>query len=140
MTSIGAAAVITDERGRVLLVHHTYGQFNWEIPGGLGEPNESGEANAVREVREETGLVVVAERLTGVYFEPGRDFHHFVFVCRRADREEPRPTSEEISEVRWCDPTDLPRPISDFTARRIDDALSGKPAAVHEIGPRKWLR
>ena len=140
MTAIGAAAVITDERGRVLLVHHTYGQFNWEIPGGLGEPNESGEANAVREVREETGLLVTVERLTGVYFEPGRDFHHFAFFCRRTTDDEPRPTSPEISEVGWFDRGDLPRPISDFTMRRIDDALSGEPAAVHEIGPRKWLR
>lgn len=140
MTNIGAAAVITDDRGRVLLVHHTYGELNWEIPGGLGEPNESADATAVREVREETGLDVAAERLAGVYYEPGRDFHHFVFVCRRTLRNEPQPSSPEISEVRWCDRTALPRPISDFTVRRIDDALDGQPAAVHEIGPRKWIR
>ncbi|HYK98859.1 MAG TPA: NUDIX hydrolase [Candidatus Acidoferrales bacterium] len=140
MTKIGAAAVITDAQGRILLVHHTYGELNWEIPGGLGEDNESAETNAIREVREETGLAVAAERLVAVYFEPGRDFHHFVFACRRITRAEPTPSSPEISEVRWCDRTALPRPISDFTVRRIDDALAAKPAAVYEIGPRKWLR
>ena len=140
MTKIGAAAVITDEQGRILLVHHTYGQFNWEIPGGLGEDDESAEENALRDVREETGLSVAVERLVAVSFERGRDFHHFVFRCRRIDRMEPTPTSPEISAVRWCDRTALPRPISDFTIRRIDDALDGKPAAVYEIGPRKWLR
>src|SRR6266550_908332 len=32
---IGAASVISDATGRVLLVHHTYGERNWEIPGGV---------------------------------------------------------------------------------------------------------
>jgi len=117
-----------------------YGELNREIPGGLGEENESADTTAVREVREETGLEVAAERLVAVYYEPGRDFHHFVFACRRTMRTEPTPSSAEISEVRWCDHAALPRPISDFTIRRIDDALDGKPAAVYEIGPRKWLR
>lgn len=136
----GAAAVITDDRGRVLLVRHTYGELNWEIPGGLGEPGESADATAVREVREETGLDVAAERLTGIYFEAAADMHHFVFRCRATAGTEPRPSSDEISEVRWCERAALPRPISDFTVRRIDDALDGAPAAIHAVGPRTWLR
>lgn len=140
MARIGAAAVITDERGWILLVRHTYGEFNWEIPGGLGEASESADETAVREVREETGLDVAAERLACVYWERAADMHHFVFACRRTQRTEPRPSSSEISEVRWCDRTALPRPISDFTIRRIDDALDGKTAELHEIGERTWLR
>jgi hypothetical protein len=42
--------------------------------------------------------------------------------------------------VRWCRRDDLPRPISDFTIGRIDDAISRKPAALHVIASRKWLR
>jgi len=30
--------------------------------------------------------------------------------------------------------------MSDFTARRIDDALSGASAVFREIEPRVWLR
>jgi ADP-ribose pyrophosphatase YjhB (NUDIX family) len=117
-------------------VRHSYGELNWEIPGGLGEDDEAADETAVREVREETGLEVAAERMTGVYFERGRDFHHFVFACRRTMRTEPVPSSPEISEVRWCDRAALPRPISDFTARRIRDVLAGENAALHEIGRR----
>ena len=132
--------MIADARGRVLLVRHTYGERNWEIPGGNGEDGESAAGTAVREVREETGLDIAAERLTGVYWEPASDMHHFVFAGRLTLPREPRPSSEEIGEVRWCDRVALPRPISDFTIRRIDDALDGRPAAMHEIGPRQWIR
>ena len=34
---LGSAATITDERGYVLLVKHSYGKLNWEIPGGAAE-------------------------------------------------------------------------------------------------------
>jgi 8-oxo-dGTP diphosphatase len=131
---------VTDERGRILLVHHTYGELNWELPGGAGEPGESADETAVREVREETGLEVAAGRLTGVYWDRAADMHHFVFASRRTMRTEPRPSSPEVSEVRWCDRTALPRPISDFTVMRIDDALDEKVVEVKEIGERKWIR
>jgi 8-oxo-dGTP diphosphatase len=132
--------VIADDAGRVLLVRHSYGELNWEIPGGAGELGESAEQCAVREVHEETGLDVVAERMTGVYFEPSTRCHHFVFVCRPTSTGEPRPSSPEITEVRWCDRAALPRPISDFTIRRIDDALAAGPAALHRVAERRWLR
>lgn len=139
-SGFAAAAVIVDAAGRVLLVKHSYGELNWEIPGGAGETGESADQAAVREVREETGIEVAAERLTGVYFERATACHHFVFACRPTLRTEPRPSSPEITDVRWCARTELPRPISDFTVRRIDDALDGRAAELHEIAPRRWIR
>jgi len=53
MERVGAAAVILNGDGEVLLVHHTYGMLNWELPGGIGERGESPTETAVREVREE---------------------------------------------------------------------------------------
>jgi len=122
------------------VVRHSYGELNWEIPGGAGEVGESAADAAVREVREETGLEVTAERMTGVYYEPATRCHHFVFACRSLGTREPLPSSPEITEVRWCAVLDLPRPISDFTVRRINDALAGAEARLHVIGPRVWLR
>jgi 8-oxo-dGTP diphosphatase len=132
--------VIVDAEGRVLLVRHSYGELNWEIPGGAGEVGESAAGAAIREVREETGLHVTAERMTGVYYEPATRCHHFVFACRASTDAAPAPSSPEITDVRWCRRADLPRPISDFTVRRIDDALGGAAAALQELGPRRWLR
>lgn len=70
---VGAAALIMNSEGRILLVKHNYGKYNWELPGGLSEQNESAENKAKREVFEETGLEVTVERLTGVYYEPNHD-------------------------------------------------------------------
>ena len=49
--AFGAALVIFDSAGRVLLVHHTYGPLNWELPGGVAEPGEDPASAARRELR-----------------------------------------------------------------------------------------
>jgi ADP-ribose pyrophosphatase YjhB (NUDIX family) len=142
---LGAAAVITDARGRVLLVHHTYGERNWELPGGGLEANESAEAGAVREALEETGVILEIERLSGVYWEPGwgpTGGHHFVFRALLASGS-PEPTvtdPAEISELGWFAREAFPRPMSDFTITRIDDALAGRPPGITTVPPRTWLR
>jgi 8-oxo-dGTP pyrophosphatase MutT (NUDIX family) len=140
-TRMGAAAVIVDEGGRVLLVKHTYGRRNWELPGGQTEPGESAEETALREVREETGLRVRAGRLAGVYYEPDTDMHHFVFVCRPLDDSATlRPDRVEISECRYWGQDALPRPISDFTIRRIHDAMSEvSVTSILAVPPRQWF-
>ena len=143
-SALGAASVIIDADGRVLLVHHTYGALNWELPGGGSGPNESAEETAIREAREEVGVIIEDRRLTGVYWEPswgdGAGLHHFVFRATLASGASPRAADpKEISECGWFAVDDLPRPLSDFTARRIADALSERPAGVWTIAERRWL-
>ncbi|MEV7796560.1 NUDIX hydrolase [Streptomyces sp. NPDC087512] len=54
---LGAAAVITDEVGRVLLVHPTYRKDgSWLLPGGVVEPGEHPHITCRREITEELGL------------------------------------------------------------------------------------
>lgn len=141
--ALGAATVIVDEADRVLLVRHSYGPLNWEIPGGISEAGESAEGTARREVREEIGIEIAVEALTGVYWEPewrGTGGHHFVFRARLPNGAVPRVADpKEIADLGWFAFADLPRPINDFTALRIRHALDGTPPLVHTIGPRKWL-
>jgi 8-oxo-dGTP pyrophosphatase MutT (NUDIX family) len=137
---MGAAAVVLDSRGRVLLVRHTYGRLNWELPGGASEHGESVVDTALRELHEETGLRATADRLTGVYYEPEIDAHHFVFGCTAETTAEPAPASAEISDCAYWLAPDLPRPISTFTIRRIADALSDSPPLLVTVVPqREWL-
>jgi 8-oxo-dGTP diphosphatase len=137
---VGAAAVLLRDDRDVLLVHHTYGRRNWELPGGASEPGEPILETALRELREETGLAARGERLTGVYYEAEGDAHHFVFLCRLDGDEDPKPTSSEISEYAYWPLDALPRPISDFTLRRIEDALAKSPQPLPvSIPARTWL-
>jgi len=65
-------AVIKDARGRLLLIKrgHEPGAGLWSLPGGRVEPGETDAEALVREMREETGLVVVAGRLLGSVRRP----------------------------------------------------------------------
>lgn len=138
---LGAAAVILDTQGRVLLVKHSYGPLNWELPGGGAEQGESIVETALREVREETGLHVVAQHTTGIYYDTETDMLRFVFLCQSRDTTlVPRFEAEEISASAFWSPTALPRPISDFTVRRIADAMAGVMQPLPApVGPRQWL-
>lgn len=136
---VGAGAAIFDAAGRVLLVKHTYGPLNWEVPGGGSEAGESPAETVVREVREETGLDVVPQHVTGYYYEPAVDLVHFMFRCDVENGRETRPDGMEISECAWCDLDDLPRPINDFTVRRVRDAVDVVFPVPRLVGPRRWL-
>ena len=73
-------AVIKDRSGRLLLIRrgHEPAKGQWSIPGGRVEAGESDAEALAREVREETGLIVVIGRLVGSVRRPagdGREFH-----------------------------------------------------------------
>lgn len=57
-------AAIFDEEGRILMTHENSGE--WSLPGGWVDENQSIRSNAVKEVKEETGLDVRGERLIAV--------------------------------------------------------------------------
>jgi 8-oxo-dGTP diphosphatase len=83
----------------------------------------------------------VPDRMTGLYYEPEQDAHHFVFRCRLHENATPAPSSEEISACDFWAVDALPRPISDFTVRRIHDALDGRlpQLVLIAVPPRSWL-
>ena len=64
-----AAVVIHDERMRLLLCLH-HDKNIWVTPGGLIEPGEQPADAAVREMWEETGLLVELTGILGVYGGP----------------------------------------------------------------------
>ena len=72
-------AVIKDRSGRLLLIRrgHEPGKGQWSIPGGRVEAGESDAEALAREVREETGLVVVIGRLVGSVRRPAGDGREF---------------------------------------------------------------
>ena len=128
-----ASAFITDSEGKVLLVKHSYGQLNWELPGGITEPGEAVDQTVRREVLEETNLVVMPTRLVAVYYYYPQGIHHFFFACDLSDTEtQIRPGGPEIVDCCYWTIDKLPRPMTEYTARRIQEA-NAPPAPILPI-------
>lgn len=71
---VAVGTIIVNEEGAVLLVRRAIepGYGKWVFPGGYVDRGEPVNAAAVREAREECGLVVTLDRLIDVYSYPGR--------------------------------------------------------------------
>ena len=112
---VGVGAIIIED-SRVVLVKRAHPplQAEWSIPGGVLEVGELVREAALREAREETGLIVEPEDLLGVYDRILRhpDEHvqyHYVlidFLCRRVAGD--LAAASDASEVRWFTREELP--------------------------------
>src|SRR3954451_23611328 len=119
--SVSVAAAILDDAGRFLAIRRA-DNGHWEPPGGILELHESITDGLVREVHEETGLHVRPLALTGVYKNMNRGIVALVFRCD-AGNGSPR-TSDEVREIAWIAPNDLPGRMADAYSVRLLDALN----------------
>lgn len=131
--SVSVAAVITDDHGRALLIQRR-DNGTWEPPGGVLELGESIEDGLRRETREETGLDIEPDRLTGVYKNMTRGIVALVFRCKITGGE--LATTDETAAFRWADEHDISELATEVYAVRVLDALYGdtSPAVRHHDG------
>src|ERR1700731_2558315 len=112
---VGVGAIIIED-SRVVLVKRAHPplQAEWSIPGGVLEVGELVREAAVREAREETGLVVEPGELLGVFDRVLRNpekrvQYHYVlidFLCRRVAGK--LAAASDAAEVRWFRQEELP--------------------------------
>ncbi|RAQ94814.1 NUDIX domain-containing protein [Thermogemmatispora tikiterensis] len=124
---VGVFALIFDDEGRVLLVHRNDIDW-WNLPGGGMELGETVEEAMRREVREETGLEVVVERLVGVYSKPQKQEVVLTFRCRVVGGV--LTPTEEARDCRYFPPQALPANTLPKHRQRIEDALLNQAEAV----------
>lgn len=99
--------VVLDDAGRVLLRAPTggFGGYSWTFAKGRPDLDESAEAAALREVREETGVdAVIVRPLPGWFFGEVTDTRFFLMRVVRATGR----VDSETAGIAWVDiPTAL---------------------------------
>ncbi len=128
--TVASFAIIFNDEGQILLSHRR-DMDAWNLPGGGLEAGELPDEGVRREVLEETGLIVVVERLVGVYGRPGRNDLVFSFICRVIGGE--LMLTDEADGNRYFLLDHLPPNILLRHAERIWDALQGYSTPVFRI-------
>ena len=129
------AAVITDDRGRALLIQRR-DNHHWEAPGGVLELAESIHDGLRREVREETGLDVEPSALTGVYKNMNLGVVNLVFRCTLLGGQ--LTENDEVIAFSWASEADTRELAVEAHAARVLDALriAGPPDIRQHDGTR----
>jgi len=126
--SVSVGAVIVDDAGRVLMTQRR-DNGHWEPPGGVLEVGESILNGVRREVREETGLDIEPERLSGVYKNMALGIVALVFRARLIGGSLAT-TTAETAHVEWLSPKEVTERCDEAYAVRILDAVSGSSTAI----------
>jgi 8-oxo-dGTP pyrophosphatase MutT (NUDIX family) len=123
MKTTSYGVLIRNEHGQLLMAHAT-GQKHWDIPKGGAEEGESPRAAALREVQEETGIVLAPDSLEDLgrfKYLARKDLHLFgvVLPTRDCDITACRCTSffphhasgvmtPEVDRFKWVEVADIP--------------------------------
>ena len=103
---VGVGAVVVED-GRVLVMRRAgaHGAGLWGLPGGHQEVGESPERTAVREVAEETGLVVDVTARLGFTDDPmpdiGRHYVTLFLACSRITGEPRLMEPQKATALDW---------------------------------------
>lgn len=127
--------VVTNDNGEILLIRRSDND-NWAIPGGAIELGESMTEAAIRETREEAGIVCEITGLIGIYTDPkhvilytsnGEVRQEFSIVLTATAVGGILAPSSESSEVLWIPRDDLSGFQMDRSmATRIAHYLAGR--------------
>ncbi len=130
---VSVAAAVVREDGRILVIKRD-DNGKWEPPGGQLELKETVEEGLKREVREETGLEVEIDNLSGVYKNMVRGVVALVFRCHVIEGT-PKTTRETVGFA-WMSAAEIREHVEEAYAVRLLDALEAMPAIRAHDGTR----
>ena len=126
--------------GRLLLVRRALEPWRgrWCAPGGFCDVDEHPIDTAAREALEETGVPVRITGFLGIWVSgyDERDAVSVAYYHAVPDGELGTPDAEEVSEVRWFSPDELPNELAPpGTFERVLDAWRAAVAAGETTTP-----
>ena len=133
---ITVAAIIEYNQKFILVTDKTTEGLKLNQPAGHVEANESILEAAIREVKEETSLDFIPEKLIGVYYfqaNPENTYLRFCFSGSISDyTQTPQPDAndDDVIEANWYSENEIRARLSDHRSpivlRCLDDYLAGK--------------
>lgn len=131
----GVTAVVLDPAGERMICVRRSDTGAWTPVTGIVDPGEEPARAAIREVREETGVLAIARRLievraVGPVTHVNGDVASYLDLCFLLEHVEgdPHPADEENLEARWFPVDSLP-PLSPRFAEQVALALESPVAA-----------
>ncbi|SPB16931.1 NUDIX hydrolase [Caballeronia novacaledonica] len=137
--AVSCGVVILNGQGDVLLCHATE-TTHWDVPKGAADPGEGPREAALRELVEETGIVLPAERLKDLgrfVYRRDKDLHLFAVRVSEDDVQLENCVCEsyfprysdgtmipEMDAYRWVSPADVDKFASRSLARLFQTTLS----------------
>jgi 8-oxo-dGTP pyrophosphatase MutT (NUDIX family) len=145
MKTTSCGVLIFNEHGQLLMAHAT-GQRHWDIPKGGVDEGETPRQTAVREVQEETGIVLNAQALEDIghmAYTSRKDLHLFrihlhtrdcdIALCKCTSFFPHHLSGEMVPEAdrfKWVDVQDIPQ----YAAKSMTAALRSL-AGFETMGP-----
>jgi len=122
-STLGARAIVLDNKEQVLLVKHTYRE-GWHTPGGGVEFNESPWEAIKRELNEEVGLRILdIPNIFHIYrntWRNGVDYPIF-YIIKKFENEPKICDPSEISQVNWFPLNSLPNDVTPRTKILLEE-------------------
>jgi 8-oxo-dGTP diphosphatase len=123
-----STAIIPYPDNKILLIKRNTRPFvgYWALPGGRMDPGETIEQTVIREVKEETGLIVTIVSRIGEYVEKGikddveYEYYPTCFVVKPVAGEVIRQESE-IQQIHLFALHKLPKPLAFEHEKMIED-------------------
>ena len=119
--TVSAAAVVTNDEGKVLLLNHLLRPYSgWGLPGGFLTAKEQAEDAIKRELLEETGIAVENVEM----FRVRTIARHVEILFRASASTEGSVQSREILELGWFAVNELPEGLPESQNKIVRNILS----------------
>ncbi len=130
---VGIGVIIVNGEGKILIGKRkgSHSPF-YSIPGGHLDIGETFEACAIREIKEESGLIInnprviaVTNNLDDTFLKEGKHYISIVIVATEFSGELVVMEPTKCEGWLWCDPTDLPTPHFGASAQAVQRYQEG---------------